>query len=275
MNLILKINIIIILSVFCYQAAALEPKIATTGNVGFSLMKFNYQEFKENGESFNNEQGILPGLTLGLMKNFQPGYIATTFSYYLNEVDYEGETQKGMPLETRTDEKLFDFSFQLGQQFKPTSKQIYQGYIGFGYHQWQRDILPTSTVLGLFETYQWWYGLLGVKSILPISQQSKLMINLRLMYPLNPTIKIDFNGIFDEQQFKLNEQWGKYFSLAWQYQYNDLISISVEPYLEYWDFAQSASQTLTRRGQTVGSLFEPRSEMHNYGLTITLQRSFW
>ena len=275
MKFILKINIIIILLLSSSQSVATGPKIATTGNIGFSIMKFNYQEFKENGESFNNEQGILPGITIGMMKNFKYGFMATTFSYHLNEVNYQGETQAGIPLKTRTDEKLVDFFLQLGQQFKPTHNQIYQSYIGLGYHQWQRDIHSTSTVLGLFETYQWWYGLLGVKSILPINKQSKLTINLCLMYPLNPTIKIDFNGLFDEQQFNLNGQWGKRFSLAWQYQYSDAINISIEPYLEYWDFAQSANQTLTHHGKTVGSLFEPQSEMHNYGLTIYFQRSFW
>ncbi|EDN67824.1 hypothetical protein BGP_4760 [Beggiatoa sp. PS] len=126
----------------------------------------------------------------------------------------------------------------------------------------------------MFETYQWWYGLLGIKGILPISDKSKLSMNFGLTYPINPTIKVDFNGIFDEKKFDLAGQWGRRFSLAWHYQYSDMMNIIIEPYLEYWHFGQSARQTLTRRGKIVGSLFEPRSEMHNYGLMVYLRRSF-
>jgi hypothetical protein len=200
--------------------------------------------------------------------------LATTFSYHWNEVKYEGETQAGLPIETRTKEKIYAGSLQLGRQAKITCNSISQFYLGLGYYQWQRDILPTATKLGLFETYQWWYGLLGIKGILSINDKSKLSINFALTYPLNPTIKVDFNGIFNEKTFNLAGQRGKTFSLAWQYQYKEAMNIIIEPYLEHWPFGTSAKQALFRGGKRVGSVFEPRSKMHNYGLMIYLKRSF-
>jgi len=274
MKFILKINLLIIYLLYPYQTLATNTKISITGDFGFSIMDFSYKEFKKNGELFNHEYGTLPGIKIGMMKNFKQGFFSTTFSYHLNDVNYKGETQSGMPLKTRTDEKFFDFSFLFGRRLKITRNLIFQVYTGLGYHQWQRDILSTSTVSGLFETYQWWYGLLGVKGILPISDKSKLSMNFGLTYPINPTIKVDFNGIFDEKKFDLAGQWGRRFSLAWHYQYSDMMNIIIEPYLEYWHFGQSARQTLIRRGKIVGSLFEPRSEMHNYGLMVYLRRSF-
>ena len=271
MKLLLKINILLILTSYSYSIIATEDLM---GSFGLSSMQFNYQEFKPNGVLFNEEHGILPGIKIGITQKLSQGFISASLSYYLNEVNYKGETQAGLPFTTRTDEKLIDLLVQWGQRLKTSRYLTYQGYVGLGFHQWQRDIRSTSTVLGLLENYQWWYGLLGLQSIWPINDKSRLQMDLRFTYPIHPTIKIDFQGIFDEQQFNLNGQWGQYFSLAWQYQYSDTMKIIFEPYLEYWHFAQSATQPLTRHGQIVGSLFEPGSETHNYGLTIYLQRSF-
>lgn len=274
MKFILKINILFCYLCYPYQTLATPIQSPITGDFGLSITDFSYQEFKQNGPLFNHEYGILPGIKIGLSKNFKQGFLATTFSYHWNEVNYEGETQSGLPIKTRTDEKIYTGSLQLGQQLKITDHFISQFYIGLGYYQWQRDILSTATKLGLFETYQWRYGLLGVKGILPISDKSKLSIHFALTYPLNPTIKVNFNGIFDEKKFNLAAKKGKMFSLAWQYQYTEKINIILEPYLEHWQFGASAKQTLIRGGKIVGSLFEPRSKMHNYGLMIYLRRTF-
>jgi hypothetical protein len=266
--------LLIIFLLYPHQTLATKTKFSTTVDLGFSIIDFSYKEFKKDGQLFNHEYGTLPGLKIGMMKHFKPGFLSATLSYHLNDVNYQGETQAGKPLKTRTDQKIFDFSFQLGRQLKNTHHFIFQVYTGLGYHQWQRDILSTSTVSGLFETYQWWYGLLGIKGILPVSEQSKLSMNLSVIYPINPTIQVDFHGIFDEKTFDLAGQWGRRFSLAWQYQYSEKMNLVIEPYLEQQHFGQSARQTLTRRGKIVGSLFEPRSKMHNYGLMIYLRRAF-
>ncbi|EDN67823.1 secreted protein [Beggiatoa sp. PS] len=118
MKFILKINLLMISLLYSYQTLATNTKISITGDFGFSIMDFSYKEFKKNGQLFNHEYGTLPGLKIGMMKNFKQGFFSTTFSYHLNDVNYKGETQSGMPLKTRTDEKFFDFSFLFGRRLK-------------------------------------------------------------------------------------------------------------------------------------------------------------
>ena len=258
----------------CYSYQSLATNTGFSGDIGFSVMNFNYEEFKENGQLFNREDGIVPGIKIGMQKNFKQNFILTTFSYHLNDVNYQGETQAGKQIKTRTDEKIYNLAFQFGHQFKKTYHIFPQLYAGLGYFQWQRDIRSTTTTFGLAETYQWWYAIFGTKGILSLSDKAKLSINFGLTYPINPTIEVDFNDIFTAKKFGLAERWGKMFTLAWQYQYTDTLDIIIEPYLEHWNFNQSARQALMRNGKLVGSFVEPQSKMRNYGLMIYLRQTF-
>lgn len=255
-----------------YQTGAIDNSI--TGEIGFLTTLFDYKEFKKNGQLFNHEYGTLPGFKIGLRKDFNQSFLATTFSFLTNSVSYAGESQLGIPVKTRTNEKILNFSFQLGQQLPVISGLETQFYTGVGYYRWRRNILPTPTQLGLLEIYQWWYGLLGITNAWPINDKSMLRLNFTLTHPINPTIKVNFNNIFDEKTFDLVERWGKNYAIAWQYQYNQHIKIIFEPYFEQWHFAQSEHQTLTQDGKVVGGLFEPQSRMHNRGLVIYLRYTF-
>ncbi len=245
----------LLLLLFYHQIA-----LADTAYFGLSVMDFGYKEFGDEENLLDREDGLLPGIVAGITRE----WISADLSYYSNEVDYKGQTQFGTPIETRTDEKIFDFSLQLGTGL----------YVGLGYHRWERDIQSLSTVSGLFEIYEWWYGLLGAKSSFPFTDKSDWVIDFSIIQPIKPTVEIDFDGAFDKTKLDLGERLGGRFSLAWQYRFNDTMHIVVESYLERWYLGRSATETLTRNGKKVGGVFEPRSEALNKGLTIYLTRSF-
>jgi len=236
---------------------------------GFSIMDLAYKEFREDGGLFNREDGILPGIVAGVTKPVGQWWdLAGEFSYYSNDVNYNGQTQSGFPFETRTDEKLFDLALQLKRQIKTSGHLNYKLYAGLGYHLWKRDIQSTATVSGLFGTYEWWYGQLGAK-VAP-SEKSNWVVDFRLTHPINANIKINFNGLFDDKKLNLNGQLSGRLSFAWQPQLSHSLKFIAEPYLEYWHLGRSTTETLTRNGQTVGHIFEPQSKTLNYGIMIYL-----
>jgi hypothetical protein len=116
--------------------------------------------------------------------------------------------------------------------------------------------------------------LLGVKGILPFSEKSNWVVDFRLLHPINPNIKINFNGLFDEKKLNLNGRLGERLSFAWQHQVNHTINIIAEPYLEYWHLGKSTTKIITRNGKRIGSIFEPQSKTLNYGFMIYLVHSF-
>jgi hypothetical protein len=129
-------------------------------------------------------------------------------------------------------------------------------------------------VNGLVEVYDWWYGSLGTKWIFYNAGKLQGGINFSLSRTIAPEIKIDFNGAYDNVRLDLGERFGARLSLPWRYQYQDEPAFLFEPYLEGWDLGQSSSKPLTRNGAGLGSVLEPRSETRNYGLAISIVRSF-
>ena len=110
------ITCIMVSSLVTFNLWAVENQKTIT--IGFSTMNFDYQEFKVNGRQLNHEQGFLPGITVQLEKQFEQNTLSATVNYHANQVTYQGETQSGQLLTTDTDEKIFDFAFQISQLLK-------------------------------------------------------------------------------------------------------------------------------------------------------------
>jgi hypothetical protein len=242
--------------------------------LGFSIIDFNHQEVGEQGDSLNQEKGILPSIAAGITKPSPLGNLSAKFSFHSNTVEYNGQTSSGLSVKTRTAEKIFDVALQLERHFQIATKLSGYLYTGLGYHEWERDIYSTVTVSGLLETYQWGYGLVGIKKRLAVTNQFNWLLDYQLVYPIGSRIEVDAHGLFDKKQLHLTGKIGERFSLTWQYQLYHAMSMSIEPYFEHGQLNRSSTEILTRNGIKVGQIFEPRSETSNYGLVIYLTYSF-
>jgi len=242
--------------------------------LGFSIIDFNHQEVGEKGNSLNHEKGVLPGIAAGMIKTNPLGNLSAKFSFHSNTVEYNGQTSSGLPVNTRTAEKIFAGALQLERHFQIGTKLSAYLYTGLGYHEWERDIYSTATVSGLLETYQWGYGLVGIKKRLAVINQSNWLLDYQLVYPMSSRIEIDTHGLFDKKQLHLTGKMGERFSLTWQYPLYHAMSMSIESYFEHWQWNRSSTEILTRNGIKVGQIFEPRGETSNYGLVIYLTYSF-
>lgn len=249
-------------------------------HAGLSFQDFNYRELADDGTLLDRENGFIPGVVAGFVRTEKDWAVAGDVSYYNGDVDYTGQTTTGLPITTRSDARIIDLSMHVAHRQRGRDNADH-GYLygGLGLHSWERNVLPTQTaggayVSGVFETYEWWYGFVGFKTDMIDKPSWSWAIDARLTRTFNPTVHVDFLGLYDNVNLDLGPRFGARVALPWRYALDRSSALSVEPYFESWDLGRSGVTTLTRGGAPVGSVFEPRSETRSYGLNLSLSSQF-
>jgi hypothetical protein len=235
--------------------------------LGAAAMDFDYKEF-ENNKRLDHEEGTLYGLAGGVKSGWNSLLFEGALSWFGNDVNYDGHTQGGTPVQTRTDEKILDGEVKAGWGFRRQEKLQYQLYGGLGYRNWKRNIQSTPTASGVRETYTWWYGLLGGRGLYAAGCCTTWLAELQFMRPLDPEMEIDFKEDLDDTRLDLDSELGLRLSLAWQYDLPTGWRLEVVPFYTAWDIGRSNTRPLKQNGVVVGSVFEPRSETRNYGIKL-------
>ena len=256
-----------------------QPERGSELTISAALKHFDYQEFSDNGKLLDREEGYIPGLAFGLSESVNRWVLAGDIGYHNGDTAYSGYTNSGIPITTTTRQNIVDIAMRAEYWLSGSKGRSYALYLGTGYHQWQRNILPTTTasgspVSGLFETYAWWTGFAGIKTELFDSAYGLCMMDIRLLQTLNPTIDVNFNGTYDRANLALGERWGVRLALPWRYPLNRLSGLQIEPYYEYHEFGRSTTAPLTSNGSVVGTVFEPFSQTFNYGLLLGVSQRF-
>jgi hypothetical protein len=247
-----------------------------TFGVGIDAMRFYYREFDDDDAILNTEKGVIPGLVLNAAFEWETWYTEFNYKYNTGKVEYDGQTQTGIPVITDTQEDIADVNLIAGRYFGSASYYRSSFYGGLGYYYWERDILPGQTVTGvpvggLFETYEWSYALLGGKFSLFDSTNKGLLLDLRLQRMLDATMEVDFLGFnnWDNLELDLSEEWSFRIGLPYILSTKDNARLTIEPYLITWFIGRSPDKQITSGGVPTGFIAaEPRSETYNFGLTV-------
>lgn len=245
-----------------------------TGEAAVSLMHFDYREYRDNGSLLDRENGYLPGVSFSLARAVGGWEAMGRVSHHGDTIDYSGETEAGVPVQTSTSEKLTDISLQLGKDEAFGEGTPAKLYGGIGHRQWRRDIHSTATVRGLLENYRWSYVFLGALASLAQKDSFILALDMRLTRTVNPTIHVDFGGVYDSAMLSLKEKSGFRISLPATLPQANGLQLRIEPFWEEWHFGRSNTESITRNGVSVGTVFEPRSESRAYGVNIGLISTF-
>lgn len=255
----------------------LSTPLARNIDIGFALMDFRYKEYEDGGRLLDGEDGFIPGLLLGVSESDGDWVYKGKFLYHAGNVLYQGQTNTGIPIATRTDEKIIDATFLAERWHRDGDDQKrYAWYGGLGYRHWFRDIRSTSTsggmpVSGLTEIYQWWYGLVGAKRVLSEAGKSQWQVDLRLTRTVRPTIHIELPN-YDNATLDLGARYGTRLSLPWRYELEKASVFFVEPYMESWSIGRSPTTPLSSNGVPVTTIYEPRSEGRNTGIILGISR---
>ena len=231
--------------------------------IGVSAMQFKYEEFTDTGGILDKEQGSIPGLTIKLGQRISDWEWEGAGSYYNGRVPYAGQTNLGSLYNTRTDEAIGDVSVRLGHWLGTSLPAM--PFAGIGYRRWDRNILPGS-VGGLFESYRWEYLWVGSKFLTYQNRSSNFMLDVGLLKPLHPEMRIDFKGTYNVEPVVHPEgKIGLRILLTSNLALTKRTGHIIEPYYEYWDMGRSP--TVTAGPVTV---YEPASKTHNIGLNLRL-----
>jgi hypothetical protein len=255
--------------------AANLDTISRNVSLGFALQDFGYKEFDDQDTLLDREDGWISGISGTLSTQTEKYSLDIGISYLNGNVVYDGQLQNGTPHKTKTNEQIFDASISLG--FFDVIKNLPKPsvlYFGLGFREWQRDILPTSTVLGLFEIYSWHYGFIGGKIELFDEDKFTVWLDGRLTRPINPTMNICLSG-YDCADLDLGVNTSGRVSVPIHYQLYPNNKLIFEPYFESWDFGRSPNETLTINGTPTGIIiYEPQSETRNIGINISVNSQF-
>lgn len=243
------------------------------------LMHFDYREYGEQGNLLDRENGLLPGLLLGVARTQGSWQIAGTLSYHSGDIAYTGQTNGGIPISTTTRQRMTDAELRAGYQFQPVRRITPTLYAGAANHRWRRDIQATHTssgipVRGLLETYRWWQAFLGVKMSGKKTAPFDWVLDARLIRIIAPTVDVDFSGLYDNAHLNLGERWGFRLALPMSYSMNHSTTLVLEPYLERFSLGRSSTIPLTSQGIARGTVTEPDSTTRNYGIVLGVQKFF-
>lgn len=242
-------------------------------SIGFGAMDFDYQEF-DAGERLNHEHGTLFGLFAGAHKRWGKHFVEANTAYFANDVDYDGQTQNGTPVDTDTDQKILESSALYGHYLQTWKNVRHALLAGLGYRYWQRDINSTRTALGVVEIYTWWYGQLGWRGIYQPTARSTWGAEFKLVRPFNAEIDIDFLNALDDTSLALGEETGLRLNLTYQLRLANNWRLEVAGFYSAWDVGRSRAGTLRQNGVAVGTIFEPESETRSAGFRVSGSYTF-
>jgi hypothetical protein len=251
------------------HVAAADKFCNLSSSTGVRLESYEYRETDSNNRLIDKEDGLLPGLQMGLAVKCDQWELAANGSLQHARLEYDGQTNTGAKFLTRTEEKIRELSAQIGRRFFSAGANSIGVYAGLGEWSWQRNIASRSNVSGLDETYRWRYYFLGGNVALVEKNPHQLLFDIRWLHRTQAKLSVDFRGIFDKpEDLSLNVQNGWRLALPWRYVLDNSNIMHIEPYAESWHIDRTGSKSISRNGLQIGNFFEPASNTKLYGVTL-------
>ena len=230
---------------------------------------FDYTEYDDDGSFLDGETGHILGFGLSLAETKDQHGLRGRFELAGGTVDYDGETNTGIPHQTETDTLLFRWGLDYEYHARPDRLTLFAGadYVG-----WDRDILPAYNPLvgglvgGLYEEYRWWELHVGIDAVVYHRNRHTWSARAETLYIADPKLTIP-----DLADLTLDLGSEPGFRLTGRYLHEspDDWSVGVEVYWEEWEFGRSSTVT-------VGpfTVFEPRSETSHRGARLIIEQRF-
>lgn len=243
------------------------------GGMAFSVAQFHYEEFL-NDAVLDRETGALPGFVAALGYARGRWQAHGRLAYHRGTVDYDGQTQSGVQVLSRSDAAILDFSVRGGYRLAAIGPWRSSVYGGLGYRHWERDIHSTSQAIGVSEVYRWGYGFVGGTLGRAVGAHGTLTLDARVTRSFAAQVGVNFGGQFDGQTLGVGDGFAGRLGLRFDYPLSRGWGLKAGPYVEWWNLGQGASRPLTQGRVTVGSVFEPRSETRVIGFEVGLTHGF-
>jgi hypothetical protein len=238
--------------------------------IGVNLGYLDYEE-----DDFNVDiDGFMYGL-IGSYTYHNQIMLATSLEFTYGELDYDGfvMTDGAVPWDEDTEDWILEWRGLVGYDFTSNSHVI-TPFVGIGYRYWNDDI---DGPFGYEREVEYWYSPIGIKTVSPLS--GAWTWGIAAEYDLFWSGEVEshlsdiMSGLNDpEVEQDSGDGYGLRFSVRFSRACaNSSSSLSIEPYISYWDIDESDTETLTLYGVPIGFVFEPENDTLTYGLRIGWQ----
>jgi len=188
----------------------------------------------------------------------------------VDDTDYDGSTQTGIPVKQTTENDFRKLELNLGYTFKGGLPLSFTPYVGIGYRYWMRD-------LGSFkEDYTWFYIPLGLRVAWAPTQQISVALNASVNFTFDGEMTVyDWAGVADTT-VQLDDKPGYSVELPVTFNLARHWAIVMTPWYEYSKIGQSAYEPIFYKDGTYTGfvLREPSSRTNQYGLRAGVEFVF-
>ena len=151
---------------------------------------FTWREFDNAGAQLLKESGPRYGVGISYTQEFS-NHLTLKPRIELNggSVDYDGQTQAGVPVSTTTDYFGIKFEVDLGNRIRPSQDFILEPFGGIGIRSWARDIKDSTasdgtSAIGYTENWTTFYGRIGLRGEQSFGQKKNLFLMAGVKLPL-------------------------------------------------------------------------------------------
>jgi hypothetical protein len=170
-----------------------DAKALTIGNLDvYGLMEsFTWREFDDAGVQLLKESGPRLGVGVAFAHEFT-NRLTLRPRAELNggDVDYNGQTQTGVPVTSTTTYFGFKFEMDMGDRVPLWQGAVLEPFIGFGARTWYRDISDSaaadgSRAVGYMERWKTFNGRLGIRGEQSFGQKNNLFLLAGVKLPVS------------------------------------------------------------------------------------------
>ena len=235
--------------------------------IGLQGQSFNYRELDEQAGTLLSENGFIPGLDLSLSYHQQPFFLSTQIHYVKGSVDYDGQTQSGIPLTTTTKSELGSWYSSAGWNIEDNVAVL----LRLSEHYWDRDIQATNTTGNLFERYSWNQAGVGLQIRHDINPKSIIRLHGVLSKTHKPQVLVDLRPYGGENVLlELGTETSIELGSEWLYKMSPSFALGLGAKYQKYRFEKSESKTTSLNSTSIG-ISEPSSKTELINLSLFLR----
>ncbi|MDC0661292.1 hypothetical protein [Marinobacter sp. SS21] len=238
--------------------------------LGTNWLYFDFREESPSGATLNQEQGDLPGVYLNWHRDLgRRFWLELDAGYNRGQVQYDGQTQAGVPLTTSTRQRLIHYDGRLGVHLESPTL-TWRPYLMARYQRWDRSIQSSGLSLQLDEFYRWWEIGAGVAACAPAQTWfSNFCVDVAAFLTHSGNVRVAAAALpGGEPELSLGDGEGYRLQLHWSPPPWPEVNVSL--FREAWDFGDG-DEELTRLGRLLVRIREPASESVRQGIRVGLK----
>jgi hypothetical protein len=251
------------------------------GKVG--LENFRWEEFDDDGAKLLQESGIryaLSGFLGNTLRAKKDLIYRAEAKLYFGSVDYDGQTQDGVPASSETNYTGYKVEGEVGYRAGISDGAFAWDILGrAGFDSWIRNIDNTTDVTGRAvsgarEHYTMINLKMGTGPYWQSGQwQARFIAGLKLPFFTNESIRREDSGFDRDITLEPKGRVSPFLNFSNHIRLTDKLLLTIEAFYDSYRFDASNPEIVIRGGEIL-SVRQPKSTQDNYGVEAGVSFSF-